>query len=426
MAVPVEDRDEEKLVSHLGKMKSYLDSDEAKGLAALDAIAEAGGIDALRAELDQIKADNEAAQKEVRNLKRRQLIEPGKIFTPMGRDGRLRFRFPSNEMAEAFAKFCLDVRAGKLGEYKDVTVADGTGGAFLLPMPEMSDLITRGAEMVGVAERIATIVPMGAAGWSKPRGLASAVAYWKAAGTAATESSPTFGRMELSGTKTLIALVDADMEISGGEMAALGNYLANQFIYAIGRATDQAAFLGDGSPTYNGIYGVLNSDRVTVVTMDTADDAFADLAWGDLVDLEANVSEESLANARYLMHRTIKALVKKLQDSSNMPIWQPPAGAEPGLLNGYPVEVAGTMRASSASAASTKFMAFGDFARGLYIGQRGSIAVEFSDHAGFKNLQRVWRAYVFRDVAVDGYTSGEITSNSDLVNPIAVLSTNTG
>ena len=335
---------------------------------------------------------------------------------PMG------FRFSQPKLAKDFGLFCQKLYGG---DTKGLTPLAGGSGGYLMPSPEIAAEVTRMAIAVGIAARIARAVPLGAGGFSQTRRLGGAVAYWKAAGQAGTTSSPSFGRLDMR-PETLMALVDIDIELEQDSMVDLGNYLAGEFAYALAYKEDQAAFIGDGSPTYGGITGILNSDRVTVVDMDTADDTFAEMDYADLIDMEAAVWEGALDNATWLFHRTVKALVKKLEDTAGSPVWQAGSYGEPPEIIGYRHHASGLMRGTAGSAASTAFMAFGDFRSGLYIGRRGPVAIDYSPAPNWTSLQNCWRAYERVSIAVNGFTAAEIAANADLANPIAVLKTGAG
>ena len=343
-------------------------------------------------------------------------INEGHAAAPTVEAPHMRFSDPA--MAKDFAKLCIRIRK----QDKDLTPVDDEQGGYTIPEPQVEAEIFRMVERVGVASRIGRQVPMGAGGFRKVRRKAGATAYWKVPGGAATESSPTFGALDLR-PETLIALVEDDWEWEEDTLVASGNYLAAEFAYAIAAEEDRCAFVGTGAPSDGGIVGVLNSDRTTVVDMAATKTSFADITFDNMVDLEAAVAEEALDGARWLFHRTVKALIKKLTDGTSLPVWQPAAGMEPSVILGYEHVAASKMRSTADDAVSTTFLAFGDFYQGLYVGKRGGLRIDYSDHANFANLQRVWRSHERVDIAVQGFTSAEIAANTELANPIAILKT---
>ena len=86
------------------------------------------------------------------------------------------------------------------------------------------------------------------------------------------------------------------------------------------------------------------------------------------------------------------------------------------------------MRSMIFDAPDTPFMAFGDFSRGLLIGRRGQLRIDYSIHAGFANGTKVWRGMQRLDIGIQGYSAGEIqdaaiNNKADLMNPISRLRT---
>lgn len=411
-----DDADQAVLTRRIGDVEQIV-----KTLRADDDGDDDGEIKGLQAELAQLRKDVDAMVAEVREAKRLRSMPSPIVPGVYARTGLPMMRFSHPNLAKEFAEICQAIKLGG-DRVKALTPSEGPEGGYL--MPEAIDIeLQRMVIEVGLIEQIAGPVPVTAGGFDIPCRLAGAIAYWKAAGATGTKSTPSFGRIKKP-LETLIALCDVDIEFAEGAMINVGNYLATEMAWAMADERDKAAFLGDGAPdTYGGHIGILNSDRVTIVDMAGTMDAFTDLAYNDLVSLETAVWSGALANARFLAHRTIIALVKQLKDTANMPIWQPIAGNEPSNIIGYPYTRADRMRGTADSALSTTFMAFGDFRRGFRFGRYGSVAIDFSDAPGWTELQRSWRTYERVAMAVVGFTSAQITSHPELANPIAVLKT---
>lgn len=407
LAVAPEERDGEALKKHLKEADDFLKSDEAKQFAQFGEV---------KTQIAQLRKDVDAEAELLRKVQRVSLVAPMGMPRSTRFDGRI-MRFSHPDLSRSFFEFCKQV----MRHDKALTPADDELGGYLLPDEHQPEIV-RMIEAVGTAARLGRPIPLGPGVRHIVRRLGGAEFYFKAAGAAGTVSTPSFGMMDMA-PETLIGLIEQDMELDDSIAVDMGDFIASEFAYGAKRKEDQVAFVGTGSPADGGITGILNSDRVTTVNMGSGDTAFSNLSYDDLVDLEANVWDGALENGRFLMHRTIKALIKKLKDTANMPVWQPPAATEPSTIIGYPHVGSGLMRGTAASAVSTTFLAFGDFAQGLYIGSRGQLRIDFSDAVAFKNYQRVWRAIVRLDIAVMGFTAAEIAANAELANPIAVLKT---
>jgi len=421
MNIPIDERSDEQnesLVKTLEDCNSFIKSDEAKAL---------GNVAEMKQRMDQLQTDLEKEIASRIKLEKQRIVTVSQPITY--RDpatGRTAFRFSSPEQAKGFARFCQATYKhfhGQQaeGEYKALTPTSDAAGGYTIP-DEWSGEIEIMIQSVGIARQIGGVVPLPGGTLKKARRLSGAVMHWKAPGATVADSTPTFGQMEMS-AETLMGLIDTDLEFEEDTMIDVGNYLATEYVYAISDEEDRVAFVGTGVGTDGGITGVLNSTYVTTVTMGTGDTDFADMDYDDLVDLETDVWDGALANASWLWHRTIKALVKKLKDTANMPIWQPPAGGEPSEVLGYPHVSSGRMRGTAATAADTSFMAFGDFRRGLLIGRRGQLRIDYSNIPGWRTAQGCWRAIERIDMAIQGFTAAEIAAHPELANPIAVLHT---
>jgi HK97 family phage major capsid protein len=408
---PVASRDEKALQTLSALMAGEVEQMQTTpGYATTKQFEEAMGL------VRQLRADVDATINLQRNARRVSMDSAVPADLVPRRFDRRIMRFSTDELSDQFARFCIKLRQH---DHRDLTPNTGGGGGFLIPEPQMAAEIFRMVESVGVAERLGRPMPLPKGGFSMARGLTGAVAYFKAAGGTVTESSPTFGQLNMT-RKTLMSLIDMDIELEEDVYVQIGNFLATEFAYAMAKKTDYAAFRANGEPSNGGIIGLLNSSYVTQVTMGT-NDTFSSTVLADLTAMEAAVAEEALDNARWLMHRTEKKIIKDLTATATGPIWQPAVGAEPATIIGYEHVVASQMPATTATAVSTPFMGFGDFSRGLNIATGGALAIAFDDSVAFKNLQRCWRAHRFLDISVNGYTSTEIAANASLANPIAVL-----
>ena len=374
-------------------------------------------------EIAQLRHNATEHGRQLHDLQRCMMVrsgQPADDVSQFRRKDRPMLRFANSECAEAMADFCR----GIAGKSRDLTPVSDELGGYLLPT-ELSRELSRMVEAVGFIDRCARRVPIGRGFFRKARGLAGATVYFKTPGAAATPSSPTFGAMDLR-PQTLIGLIESTFELMDGNSIDLGNYIATEFAYAIARKEDRTALLGTGIPSDGGITGILESDRVSVVSLPTGKTAFTDVTTDDLAALEAAVADGALENARWLLHRTIKALLKGFPDGTGRSIWQPMSEGEPSTIFGYPHVGTGAMPARSATAADTKFLVLGDLYQGLYVGKCGDLRLDYSDQVAFASGVGVWRAMESIDMAVDGYAPAEIAAHPELGNPLAVLATAAG
>jgi len=417
--LPPDEQDQAAKEAAYTEYKAFLA--DAANLDGLDAAT----IKSLRQEAAEARKLLDAQADELRQMKRIRAATPIVLPPPPGGFGRPRMCFSTPALAREFWEFARDVKQRGMGEKAgDLSPASDAAGGYTIP-ETLSPEIMRFVETVGVARRVAGMFALPAGTWKKARRLAGATMHWKSPGATVASSSPEFGIMEMS-AETLMGLLDVDIEFEEDTAIDVANFLATEFGYSIADEEDRVAFAGTGIGTDGGITGLMNSTYVTDVTMGAGDTSFADLDSMDyLTDCESAVWDGALASPAcgFLMHRTIKALVKKIKDSAGLPIWQPASAGEPSEIIGYPHESSGHMPALADDAADTPFLAFGDFRRGLLFGRRGSIRMDYSPWPGFKTGQNCFRAMERLDMAVQGYTSAEIAANSELGNPLARLRT---
>ena len=376
---------------------------------------------ALQQEVADFKKNYEATCAELKKIKSVNVV--GSTDMVSRRPDGMIMRFSHPELSREFAEFCFRIarKDPSLTPYND------SEGGYLVPSPQIAAEIFRMVEAVGVAARIGRMIPMGEGGASINRGIEGARMYWKAAGQPGQRSRPTFGRLTMQ-PETLFGLIDSPIELAEDTMINIGDYIASEIALGMALEEDRVAFMGTGSPEDGGIVGILNSDRVTDVVMATGRTSMRQLNFDDITEMETAIASVAADNAMFLSHRTIITVVKQIKDNMGRMIWQPAAGNEPNNIIGYNYVRASQMPGTRFDAPDMPFMAFGNFSRGLLIGRRGTLRIEYSDHAGFESGVRVWRGMQRLDIGIQGYTQAEIdqahaASKLDLMNPICRVRT---
>ena len=344
-----------------------------------DAEERLAGVEDVSQQTPQLRGDVDALAEQVRRRAQRTLTRA------FGADGGYRGSvFDGATKAAEFGKFALDAVR------RDATAETDAAGGYLVPQEFVPELV-RAVEEQGVLRKEARVVPIAGKQSNWPKRSGGVTTYWVTPGATITAGDMTFGQVTLTATK-LAALVIADSELSEQSSVALGEILATEFAYAFATEEDRVGFNGGGGAGDGNATGVLSASDVNVVTMGSTKTGFTDLSYDNLVDMEAAVVSEALSNAKWYVHRSILALIKKLKDSQSYPLWQPPAASEPGTLLGYPVRVVDALPAASATAVSTKFMVFGDLRMGVYVGDRRRMTLAQSEHVQFEADQVAYRA----------------------------------
>lgn len=202
-----------------------------------------------------------------------------------------------------------------------------------------------------------------------------------------------FGQANLIAKKWQLAFVvgndllaDANVQLADWLLALGGEALANM--------VDKQGFVGNGNP----FIGVLNHNDVTVFTLPTGHDSFAEFdAVVDAADTIANLEESVLDGSAWYMNRTVWAKIRTQKDSAGNFIL-PQAGAASanvltnnptgggirpaGELAGFPVYTTRHLPSNAQSAVSTKFIIFGNM-KGLAFGDKGEMTVSQHESGTF-------------------------------------------
>jgi len=199
-----------------------------------------------------------------------------------------------------------------------------------------------------------------------------------AEGNQISTGQPTFGQVQLTAKKAGV-IVPVTTELFEDSAEDINAILFKYFAEAFATAEDNQAFQGDGT-VFTGILAVSGTNAVT---MGSGETSFANISADDLMDLIAAVPSRVAANGKFIMHRTVFALIKKLTDGSGNYLFDP----ADKTIWGYPVITADEMPSTSDDAADTAFVIFGDPSY-LYLGDRRQMTVALADQAtvGSDNL----------------------------------------
>lgn len=271
-----------------------------------------------------------------------------------------------------------------LVEKADLQEDTATEGGYLIPTEQAREIL-RVAKDGGWALSQCRTVPMISKTLTFPvenAGVSSTIIAEEGNIETGAESSPTFTQATVT-AKKFCQWTAVSEELEEDEFIGLGGYLATIMGEAYARQVDNQVASGDGTGV--NFTGILSAGSVNELgTVGT-------LAWDDLVDLEAEITPIAQQGARFVLNQVNLARIKKLKDSSNMPIWQPPVGGAPATILGYPYSV-DTQMANTA-------IIFGDLRR-VVIGQRRGISIGRSMHYYFNTAQVALRAIARTGIVV--------------------------
>lgn len=214
-------------------------------------------------------------------------------------------------------------------------------------------------------------------------------------GTAIAGSDPTFGQVTLSAWKygELVAVSNELIADSGIDIIS---YVAETAGKALGRVTNTAYTTGSGS---NAPQGFVTGSLLGGTGVVSQTGATGVPSYSDIVDLLYSVSDEAYAgpNSVFMTKFSNLAALRKVKDSAGAYIWTPSlAAGQPSTLLGYNI-VTNPAMAAWGTAASTRTMAFGDFAEGYVIRRIAGVRFERSDDLYFDKDQVAFRAVLRTD-----------------------------
>jgi len=280
--------------------------------------------------------------------------------------------------------------------------SDVYGGYLVFPEFEKSVIKLRNE--YGSLRRNARIKPMGSDTLTQPRRTAGLTVYFPEEAGSITQSDMKWDQLSIT-AKKMAVLAQYSTELDEDGIINLADELADETAYAFAKKEDECGFLGDGTSTYGGFYGITtriddNSGSTysgSIVTATTGNTTFGTL---DLVDFEEVLGQvPQYARGRgkwYISNAGFWASMARLVDA---------AGGNTGAMLqagvglrflGWPVEIVDVMNSTLTTQASTVLLLFGSLPQCVYLGTRRGITVKTSDHRyleydkiGFQATQRV-------------------------------------
>ncbi len=250
-----------------------------------------------------------------------------------------------------------------------------TAGGFLVP-EEFKAEILRLAPLYGVIRKECRIIPMAYDVVNIPAaGSQDITTSWVNEAAQITSTDPNFRQVTLTINK-LATIPQMTNELLADANVPIISYLAQLIAEAFAKEEDNQAFLGSGSP----FTGIL---QATGVPVSTHAGGAAALSYGDMMRMTGELYTNALGNAKWYLHRSMRAHVRGLITTAGAPIF----GATTGDVGGYPIVDTEILR-NRATASGTKYGVFGDLRRGFAMGERGSMTMKITEEGtvGGNNL----------------------------------------
>lgn len=250
------------------------------------------------------------------------------------------------------SRYVGDPRMGGLPNIRGAqSVGSGSGGGYSVPDEAMRPIVDA-MKAFGGMRAVSTIIPT-ASGADLPIPTSNDTGV---SGEIITENSThndgdiTFGQVVLQSYLYSSKIVKVSRQLLQDSSVDLNAYIGTQLGMRIGRIQNTHFTTGDGSSKPNGV--------VTASTLGKSAAGAAAITYDEAVDLMHSVDPAYQANARWMMNFATLAILRKLKDSANMPVWAPMASGMPDTILGRPYIINQDMPAATTG---LKSVLYGDF-----------------------------------------------------------------
>lgn len=337
-----------------------------------------GFLDTHRTDKGVLSADDDATYtnmekdlndltNEIRRMERRDAIE-AELSKPVGTPITTKPQgAPAEKLGRASDAYREDFGLALRGRplvHNVLSVGADADGGYLVP-EEFEKQIVDGLKEANVVRTLAKTITTQAER-KIPIAVGHSVAQWTEENAAYTESNPTFGQKQIDAYK-LTDLIRVSTELLQDSAFPLEPYIRDEFVRAFGVAEEEAFCVGNGTKQPTGIF-TANGGEVGV----TAAGATA-ITVDELISLIYSLKSPYRRNAKFFMHDSTVALIRKLKDGNGAYLWQPSIQqGEPDKLLGYPLYTSPYVPQVAAGALT---VAFGDF-KNYWIADRAGRTVQ--------------------------------------------------
>ena len=344
------------------------------------------------------------------------------------RDGRTLKAFRSHEDAYRVGKWLQATYAGDAEakrwchdhgvEARTMVGGVNSAGGFAVP-EEMSATIIRNVETYGVAPTALQNFNMSSDVLSIPKRISGVSGAWMGENAEFSYSDMTGTQVQLVAQKFGVATKVSNELFADG--VGVADLIATEHSLAIAKALDEAVFIGDGTSTYGGHYGVTvkltdAAYSASLVTAATNNGAFETLDKEDFLAAMAKLPRYALPGARWYIspagyHASMQRL--DLAQGGSVSVAQ---GF--GLtFMGYPVVLVHPMNSTLGTDVSKVKVLFGDLAMAGALGLRQGYQLRVSQER-FVELDQTLVSGVVRATA-NFHSLGSTTE----VGPVVALRT---
>jgi HK97 family phage major capsid protein len=217
-----------------------------------------------------------------------------------------------------------------------------------------------------------------------PKRLTGTSAYFVGEGNSINESEPTYGNVQLIARK-LACSCRLSTEVMEDALVNLADQVTTEFSTSLALKIDQCGWLGDGTQTYGGIYGIVpkidnGSYTASVVTAATGGTTFGSLALNDFLNVMGKVPLYARQGAEwYVSPAGFAASMARLKYSAGGNAVQQ-IGGDAGLeFLGYKVNLVHVMNTTLTSDPSAVKVIFGNMKLSSILAKRRDFSIKLYD-----------------------------------------------
>lgn len=283
------------------------------------------------------------------------------------------------------------------------TASTGSGNlGYFIPTEISSNIVDTGTTFAGQNSIVPLLnpIPMNSNAMDVGEYVNGIQAGYVAAASQLTDSVGSGGRYQLT-AKKIAALVYWDNEALQDLSPALIRHIEGRAINAFDYRTNYIVLNGSGSANFAncGVTGILNASGTNAVTM--ASSAIGTISADDFANMIDAVTADD-TNGVFVISRTFRPVIRTLKDTYGQYIMGSPAGnGGVETIWGKPVvwinsgSETAIMPAYSSVGAATAFAIYGDFGKGVLMGDRMTLEVDLDTSLRFDYYQTAIR-YVKR------------------------------
>lgn len=269
------------------------------------------------------------------------------------------------------------------------TEGSGPAGGFLVPAP-LAQTIIDVRETVGVARRIARIMPMTSDTLDMPRREGGLTVVYPGEGGLITASDKTWGQIAFIAKKRAVAN-QISQELVDDALISVVDDAVSEMAYALADQEDAEMILGDGTATYGGETGLISAiGAAGVVDAAAGHDTWAELDATDFSSVMGALPDKYgrmpvwVCSRNFYYTSMFKLLISGGGNTiSTLEQGNSQFGPNTAGFLGSPVYF--TDKMPKTTAAATICALYGTFEMGVIIGDRMGIAIGRSDEYAFLN-----------------------------------------